>query len=320
MLETENSVSNLNSDSNSVTQMSKEILNKINEVRQFPIKIANKITQVMSYINKRDNILREPRRQPQKLTEGIKAYEEAITFLKNFSPIEPLIHDELLCKIAQDHANDIGPKNILQGDSSDNKIKFDDRFKRFATYSDLFECHHVGDNDALRIVVDFIVCDGDLKRSNREIILSNNLRQIGIGIYENLVNSNNKTSSNNLVVVDLARNWKNRPKIEKMLNEDNSSVKKKLSKINNFKIDLDSSLISFDKSSISKKNIMTEDEIIIKYEKELDQDIWFDQCVSRKEEKQIITENDKIKIIKKLTFEFNDGSTRRVILSKTWKK
>lgn len=317
-MDTEGSASIIPTESaNQPINLSKEIFNKINEVRLNPIKIANKLTQVMSYINKRDNILREPRRPPQKLIEGIKAYEEAITHLKNFSPIESLVYDDLLGKIAQDHANDIGPKNIVQNDPSDGKTKFEDRFKRFATYTELFECLHVGDTDPLRVLIDLIVCDGDPKRKNREIILSNNLRQIGVGVYQNLINASNKNSPSNLVILDLARNWKNRPKVEKSADE-LSFAKKRLSKINNFKIDLDSSNMSIDKSSAKKS--MTEDEIITKYEKELDQEIWFDQCLSRKEEKQIISEGDKIKIIKKLTFEFADGSMRKVILSKTWKK
>ena len=311
-----NSVTNSATDAGQSTNLSRDIFNKINEVRINPIKIANKLTQVMSYINKRDNILREPRRPPQKLVEGIKAFEEAITYLKSFVPIEPLVYDELLAKIAQDHANDIGPKNLLQNDSSDGKTKFEDRFKRFATYTDLYECLHVGDLDPLRIIIDLVVCDGDQKRKNREIVLSNNLRQIGIGVFLNVINAHNNPS--NLVICDLSRNWKCRPKIEKSVEENGLSLKKTLSKINNFKLDLDSSNISLDRSSVRKN--LTDDEIMSKYERELDQEIWFDHCVSRKEEKQIINETDKVKIIKKLTFEFSDGSMRRVILSKTWKK
>ena len=316
-METENSIANTINDPNTINNISKEIFNMINEVRLNPIKIANKLTQVMSYINKRDNILREPRRPPHKLVEGIKAFEEVITFLKNFTAIEPLLYDDSLGKIAQDHANDIGPKNLTQSDSSDNKTKFEDRFKRFGTYSQLFECIHLGDIDPLRVVIDLIVCDGDSKRKNREIILSNNLGQIGIGVFENAINSTNKNNLNNLVIVDLTKNWKSRTKIEK-INEANIPNKKYLSKLYNLKNELDSSNISNDRKVL--KEVISEEELISKYEKELDQEICFDHCRSRREEKQIISENDKLKIIKKVTLEFEDRSIRRVILSKTWKR
>ena len=315
-MEIDNSFSRNSGESN-LNNLAKEIFNKINEVRLHPIKIANKLTQIISYINKRDNILREPRRAPQKLIEGIKAFEESITFLKSFIPIEALVYDDLLGKIAQDHANEIGSKNLYQENSSNNQIISEERFKRLGTYTEMSECIHLGESDPLRIIIDLIVCDGDPKRKNREVILSNNLRQIGIGVYETVVISTEKNFVNNCVVIHLARNWKIKQKIV-MNNDENSSAKKRLSKKNNFSIDMDSSNISYDRTSVKK--MLTEEELISKYEKELDQDIWPDKCVSRIENKQIFSENDKIKIIKKVVLEFNDGSIKKVILSKTWKK
>ena len=83
------------------------------------MKLANKLTQVMSYINKRDNTLREPRRQPVKLIEGIKAYVESITYLKSFQPIDPLVLDETISKIAQEYSIDIS-KNLQESVSNKN--------------------------------------------------------------------------------------------------------------------------------------------------------------------------------------------------------
>ncbi len=60
-----NSVTNSATDAGQSTNLSRDIFNKINEVRMNPIKIANKLTQVMSESNKRDNILIEPISPPQ---------------------------------------------------------------------------------------------------------------------------------------------------------------------------------------------------------------------------------------------------------------
>ena len=50
-----------------IESTAREIFSKINEVRTNPKKISNKIEFMMSYINKRDNILREPNKNSYKL-------------------------------------------------------------------------------------------------------------------------------------------------------------------------------------------------------------------------------------------------------------
>jgi hypothetical protein len=289
------------------TGLAKEIYEKINEVRTTPSKLANKITLMLSYINKRDNILREPNKPIVKLVEGMKAYEEAISYLKSFEPVEALNWEDSISKIAQDHASDIGHKGASSNDSTDPKIKFKDRFQKFGTYSDIQECLFFNETDAVKIVMNLIVCDGDSKRINRGLILSSNLRQIGIGHDKHI-------KQTNVVVIDMARNWKLRTKGPTSVISDNKTEisNSKYSKVNDYQIDLTG--IKQNSSTI----LVDKEELIQKYEKELEDDIWFDDIQSKKEEKQIIEEGEKIKIIKKVTFTFNDGSIRKIILSKTF--
>ena len=276
-----------------------EIFEKINELREDPFKMANKLTKIMSYINKRDNTLRLPNSQPIKLKEGIKAYEEAITLLKEIDPLEHFVWNEDISKIAQSHSSDIGCKGLIQHDPSD-KLKFYDRFLKFGTFSELHECIDISTNDPTLITTNLLVCDGDPNRTNRDIILSPSLRQIGIGIA-------NHSNHNTVVVISLLKNWKKRVypsnKFKDIMTDETDP---------NICDTFNNMIIS------NKKAELTEGDLIEKYEKELDDDIWFEDCKNKKEEKQIIQEGNKVKIIKNTTFNFENGSKRKVIVSKTW--
>jgi uncharacterized protein YkwD len=293
--------------------LNKEIFNKINEVRTNPLKLANKIALIMSYINKRDNVLREPNKPPVNLTEGIKSYEEAITFLKNFQPIEPFAFEDTLEKIAQEHATDIGRKGLTSSNSSDGKHLFEDRFKRYGSYTDLQECLVFFDADPQKIVISLIVCDGDENRTNRNLILSDNLRQVGVGTDLHI-------KFGRVTVIDFARNWKIRQIAPSSNGENNigesSSV---LNKKTDFNFNNFSKLINSNSNPLQEnKQISNIEETIDLYEKELDNQIQFDNFIDKKEEKQVIQEENKFKLIKKFIFKFNDGFERKVVLSKTW--
>ena len=53
------------------------------------------------------------------MVEGDAVFKEAILFLKSLPSLPPLQWDENLCKSAQEHVNDIGPKGLLLYQSSD---------------------------------------------------------------------------------------------------------------------------------------------------------------------------------------------------------
>lgn len=304
-------------DNNCLPKHIAEIFSKINEVRTTPLKMANKLTLTMSYINKRDNVLREPNKPIIKLTEGMKAYEEAINYLKAFKSAEPLTLEESITSIAQEHADDIGHKGLTGNDSSDIKIKFLDRFKRIGTFSEVEEILAFNEIDPLRVVMDLIVCDKDPNRTNRNTILNSNLNQIGIGYA-------NHSKYNNVIVIDILKNWKVRI-INSSINnvaQDESLLDKKetnassayLKTMKNFKLDLNNN------TSLNE----VDNDLIEQYDKELDSEIFYDNYIEKKEEKHIIEENtnsgNKIKIIKKITFIFKDMNPRKVILSKTFLK
>lgn len=345
----------------------KEIFLKINEARINPLKLANKITLSMSYINKRDNILKEPNKPTVKLNEGIKSYEEAITYLKNFSPIDELNYEVTLSKLVQEYTDEITRRNIGLDSVSlqEEKLKFEERCKKFATYEGIkgivildkdFNNNNNNINsqnnffDSAKLVTNLLVCDGDLKRIHRNLILNNEFKYIGIGLSSLSILST--SNSQKYCVIVLCKNWKIR-KLDENLNllgkslvnlnimldtESNESemnqmngktnnlgvqkiyntgILKKNMKLKDFNFGLD--LIDKDKQASDLDDPFLDVDLVLKYDKELDKEINFEEYLDKREFKQIITEGDKIKLIKKISFTFMDGSVRKIILSKTWK-
>ena len=63
-------------------------------------------------------------KQPNKVTirtkEGVQAVDEAIDFLNQQKPVGPLKWNDCLATAAQQHTQDIGPKGLVQHESSDH--------------------------------------------------------------------------------------------------------------------------------------------------------------------------------------------------------
>ena len=53
------------------------------------------------------------------MVEGDNVFKEAIQFLKSLPPLKPLQWDPNLAVSAQEHVDDIGPKELLLYQSSD---------------------------------------------------------------------------------------------------------------------------------------------------------------------------------------------------------
>ena len=102
------------------------------------------------------------------MVEGDAVFKEAINFLKSLPSLPPLIWDENLCKSAQEHVNDIGPKGLLLYQSSDG-TEPEDRISKYGNYSEsLGENIDFGPNDAMGVIVSLTLDDGEEQRPHRE--------------------------------------------------------------------------------------------------------------------------------------------------------
>ena len=105
--------------------------------------------------------------------EGKDAVNEAIEYLKERAAVNPLKWNEHVYKSCQDHTNDIGPKGLIQHDSSDGKTGVKERLRK---YGNVVSCY--GENlsfhcdEAKDVILQLIVDDGVPNRGHRENIFN----------------------------------------------------------------------------------------------------------------------------------------------------
>ena len=100
-------------------EKSLNIFNLINKYCANPRELALHREKLKKYLDKSTNILSEPDKIQIKIVEGENLFKEAINFLKNLLPLQPLQWGDCLAQSAQEHIEDIGPKGLLLYQSSD---------------------------------------------------------------------------------------------------------------------------------------------------------------------------------------------------------
>ena len=114
------------------------------------------------------------------MVEGDNVFKEAIQFLKSLTPLKPLQWDQNLARSAQEHVDDIGPKGLLLYQSSDG-TEPEDRISKYGTYVDsLGENIDFGPNDAMGVIISLTLDDGEEERPHRENLFKQDYQKVGI--------------------------------------------------------------------------------------------------------------------------------------------
>ena len=114
------------------------------------------------------------------MVEGDNVFKEAINFLKSLPPLKPLQWDENLCRSAQEHVDDIGPKGLLLYQSSDG-TEPEDRIAKYGNYVEsLGENIDFGPNDAIGVIISLTLDDGEEERPHRENLFKQDYQKVGI--------------------------------------------------------------------------------------------------------------------------------------------
>jgi len=161
-------------------EKSRNIFNLINKFRANPRDLARHLERLKKYLDKNTNILSEPDKIQIQMVEGENVFNEAINFLKNLRPLEPLQWDDCLAQSAQDHVDDIGPKGLLLYQSSDG-TEPEDRITKYGNYiENLGENIDFGPNDEIGVIVSLTLDDGEEERPHRDNLFKNEYKKIGI--------------------------------------------------------------------------------------------------------------------------------------------
>ena len=114
------------------------------------------------------------------MVEGDNVFKEAINYLKSLPPLKPLQWDENLCRSAQEHVDDIGPKGLLLYQSSDG-TEPEDRISKYGNYVEsLGENIDFGPNDAMGVIISLTLDDGEEERPHRENLFKQDYQKVGI--------------------------------------------------------------------------------------------------------------------------------------------
>ena len=150
-----------------------ELYEEINELRRDPSAYSKKISK--SKENFKGNIWIYPEtKEGIQTVEGPAAYDEAIDYLNNISPLEELVQSNGLTNISRDLLE------LFQKNPND-KTDINSIIEKYGSYSGSFRrIVEFGALTAEQAIINLIVCDGNKSRGNREALLDENLKRIGI--------------------------------------------------------------------------------------------------------------------------------------------
>ena len=161
-----------------LTLFAKQVLEEINLARQAPISYAQYLEEHKKYFKGKE--LQLPNRTPILTNEGVAVVDEAIAFLRQLKPSEPLEESYGLTSAARVHLLDMQTKNISGHRGSDGSVPP----QRVARFGDargaVGEIIDYGSPTAREVVIGFLIDDGVANRGHRLKLLSPDFAQAGI--------------------------------------------------------------------------------------------------------------------------------------------
>ena len=158
------------------TANAKGIIEEVNILRSDPKKYSDKLERYKTYF--KDDIIQIPEIDVQVSTqEGVVPYTETIEYLKKQEPVEQLTASRALCEIAQEILDKVVDSETGEIEESlvekiiDSHGNFSGKFTRAMDF---------GGFTSEQIVINFIVCDGDPERTQRDPLLGKGLTKVGV--------------------------------------------------------------------------------------------------------------------------------------------
>ena len=297
-------------------QKAKDIFNLINNYRKNPRELAKKLELIRTYLDPDTNILSEPNKIQIQMVEGDNVFKEAIQFLKSLPPLKPLQWDENLCRSAQEHVDDIGPKGLLLYQSSDG-TEPEDRISKYGNYVEsLGENIDFGPNDAMGVIISLTLDDGEEERPHRENIFKQDYQKVGIACGPH------KTEFQ-MCVMDFAFDFQplNAPnEMKVMMNKEDMMNNSNFANQNNPNNQSPLVKLSLENDDFKSKELLNNQQLVSNVNPGVIQN---NQVASNNEIDQLAFEtsnlmktlkvvNKKVEIITKITYTYEDGSTKVV--------
>ena len=154
----------------------KEIVREVNALRANPKEYAKKVLKYLDYFN--NDIIKVPGTNiGVKTQEGQEPYKETAEYLKTLEPREQFVGSRALCEIAEEilakiKASESG--DLEDGDAEeiiDKHGNFSGKFTRAMDF---------GGFSSEQVVINFLVCDGDPNRTQRDPVINAGLKKVGV--------------------------------------------------------------------------------------------------------------------------------------------
>jgi len=157
-----------------------EVLQELDRARTSPAEYVAILLDYRSHIH--HGVLEYKGEIGVRLSEGTKAVDEAIAFLKRQSPFRPFSASKGLSQAAKDQAKDQGKTGATGHDGSDGSSPFV-RMNRYGKWKKTAgeNCAYGPDN-ARQIVIQLIVDDGVPSRGHRLNIFNSAFGTVGIAV------------------------------------------------------------------------------------------------------------------------------------------
>ena len=159
-----------------MSDFNEDLIMEINLLRTNPKKYAKTISKYMHYF--KGNLLCLPESNAGIQTEeGVEAFKEAVDFLNKQEKLEPLKSSKGLCRIAEDFI-----AIYQKSDSGDLANKdMEEIINKYGSFSGSFSrAMDFGGETAEMAIINLVVSDGDPSRGQRESLLSNEIKKIGV--------------------------------------------------------------------------------------------------------------------------------------------
>ena len=154
----------------------KGIIREVNELRENPKAYADKVLKFLTYFS--GGVLKVPGTNiGVKTQEGEEPYKETAEYLKTLEPAEPFVASRALCEIAEEILAKVRASDTGEIDDSDAEALID----KHGTFSGKFtRAMDFGGFSSEQVAVNFLVCDGDPNRTQRDPVLNPGLKKVGV--------------------------------------------------------------------------------------------------------------------------------------------
>ena len=167
------------------TAHAKEIIEEINKLRANPPAYADRVQQYISYFT--GQTMKIPDINVQVRTqEGDKPYHQTVEYLKTKEAAPALIPSKALCEIAQELLDKVADSDTGEIPESETENIID----KHGTFSGKFtRAMDFGGFTSEQVVINFLVCDGDPDRTQREPLLGTGLSKVGVAFGKHSIYS-----------------------------------------------------------------------------------------------------------------------------------